>query len=209
MAIFSQLIVQKNNGRSARGKPWEQEKMDENTVDKRKKKGNGTFRKIISIIVILLMAIIIGMFAWLQFGPEKSDAESLEDNVKAKLGQLEDKSNDEIQAALDEVIDEGSLRISINENPVFPTGDSEGTLKIENHPNNHYNIRVVITLNDTGEEIYNSGLMPINSHIETDTLERVLDKGEYDGMATFTAYDVETDAEVGQAMAGVRLSILN
>lgn len=184
--------------------------MDENTIEtKDTKERKGTFSKVISVIVILMMAIIIGLFAWMHFAPEKTNAESLEDSVKAKLGQLEDKSNDEIQAALDEVIEEGSLRISINENPIFPTGDSEGSLKIENHPNNHYNMRVIITLNDTGEEIYNSGLMPVNSHIESDTLERVLDKGEYDGMATFTAYDVETDAEVGQAMAGVRISVLN
>lgn len=184
--------------------------MDENKIETgEKKERKNTFQKVMSVIVVLLMAIIIGMFAWVHFGPEKSDAESLEDSVKAKLGQLEDKSNDEIQAALDEVIEEGSLRISINENPVFPNGESEGSLKIENHPNNHYNMRVVITLNDTGEEIYNSGLMPINSHIETDTLEHALEKGEYEAMATFTAYDVETDAEVGQAMAGVRISVLN
>ena len=51
--------------------------------------------------------------------------------------------------------------------------------------------------------------MPVNSHIDTDKLERILDKGEYDAMATFTAYDIETNAEVGQAMAAVRLSVLN
>ena len=184
--------------------------MDENKIEMQgKKEKKFSFHKIISIIVILLMAIIIGIFAWMQFAPEKSDAAALEDNVKAKLGQLEDKSNDEVRAALDEVIEEGSLRISINENPVFPNGESEGTLKIENHPNNHYNMRVIIKLNDTGEEIYNSGLMPVNSHIDTDKLERILDKGEYDAMATFTAYDIETNAEVGQAMAAVRLSVLN
>ena len=181
--------------------------MEENhNVEVSEKKGK--VQKVITIIVVLLLAILIGMFAWMRFATPKSDAAKLEDTVKAKLGQLEDKSNDEIQAALDEVIQEGSLRISINENPIFPTGDSEGSLKIENHPNNHYNMRVVITMTDTGEELYNSGLMPVNSHIDADKLEKDLDAGEYDATATFTAYDVESDAEVGQAIAGLRISVL-
>ena len=82
--------------------------MDENKIKMQEKKEKKfSFHKIISIIVILLMAIIIGIFAWMQFAPEKSDAAVLEDNVKAKLGQLEDKSNDEVRAALDVVIEEG------------------------------------------------------------------------------------------------------
>lgn len=181
--------------------------MDENTTTK--KKSGITFQKVISVIVVIMMAIIIGLFLWMRFSPEKTDAETLEDGIRAKMGQLENKSNEEVQAALDEIIEEGSLRISINENPVFPSGDAEGTLRIENHPNNHYNIRVVITMDDTGEEIYNSGLMPVNSHIETDTLEKVLEKGDYDAMATFTAYDTVTDDEVGQALAEVRISVLS
>lgn len=180
--------------------------MDEKTT---KKNSGSTFQKVISVIVVIMMAIIIGLFLWMQFGKDKSDAEVLEDGIRAKMGQLENKSNEEVQAALDEIIEEGSLRISINENPVFPRGDAEGTLRIENHPNNHYNIRVIITMDDSGEEIYNSGLMPVNSHIETDVLEQVLEKGEYDAMATFTAYDTVTDDEVGQAHAEVRISVLS
>ena len=92
----------------------------------------------------------------------------MESGVKAKIGQLEDKSNDEIEATLDEIIEEGNLSININANPVFPTGDSAGTLMIENHPNNHYTMGVSITLADPGEETYNSGRLPINAHIDED-----------------------------------------
>ena len=53
----------------------------------------------------------------------------LEENIKAKLGQLEDKSNEEIEAALNEVVEEGTVCISINMNPVFSSGKAEGTLK--------------------------------------------------------------------------------
>ncbi len=181
------------------------------TVEKpaAKKSKKKTTRNIITVIVILLLMLIAGLLLWQNFGPGRDDAALLEDGIKAKLGQLEDKSNDEIQAALDEVIEEGSIRVSINMNPVFPDGGSKGTLKLENHPNNHYNQRVVITLDETGEELYNSGLMPVNSNIYEDVLEVDLDQGEYEATAVFTAYDTETDAEVGQALAQIRISVLN
>lgn len=170
-------------------------------MEKKKK-----YRHIMVILVVLLMLLLTGLFA--RYAAQQNDAALLESGVKAKIGQLEDKSNDEIEATLDEIIEEGNLSININANPVFPTGDSAGTLMIENHPNNHYNMRVSITLDDIGEEIYNSGLMPINSHIDEDVLSAPLDAGDYDATATFVAYDVDTDAEVGRAAAKIKISVL-
>ena len=166
------------------------------------------FRRIMAVLVVLLMLLLPGLFAWQRYAARQNDAALLESGIKAKIGQLEDKSNDEIEATLDEIIEEGNLSININANPVFPTGDSAGTLMIENHPNNHYNMRVSITLDDTGEEIYNSGLMPINSHIDEDVLSAPLDAGDYDATAAFVAYDVDTDAEVGRAAAKIKISVL-
>lgn len=186
----------------------------EATPEKKKKK------KLVPIIAIVVAATVL-VAAGIYFVPRlfpdlfsrNDDLVSLENQVKAELGQLENKSNEEIEAALAEVIEEGMIRVSINMNPVFPTGDAEGSIQLENHPNNLYNLRCVITADTNGdgelEEIYHSGLMPINSHIQTDKLEVDLDKGEYDAIATFTAYDVDTDAEVGIVNAQIRISVLN
>lgn len=186
----------------------------EATPEKKKKK------KLVPIIAIVVAATVL-VAAGIYFVPRlfpdlfsrNDDLVNLENQVKAELGQLENKSNEEIEAALAEVIEEGMIRVSINMNPVFPTGDAEGSIQLENHPNNLYNLRCVITADTNGdgelEEIYHSGLMPINSHIQTDKLEADLDKGEYDAIATFTAYDVDTDAEVGIVNAQIRISVLN
>lgn len=170
-------------------------------------------KKKIAVIIAIIVALLVVLFGGLFLFRHYSNRDPLEESVKAKLGQLENKSNDEIEAALNEVIEEGSIRVSINMNPVFPTGDVEGSLQIENHPNNHYDLRCIITAdtNEDGEdeELYDSELMPVNSHIQQDKLEVDLDKGEYDATATFTAYDTETEAEVGQVVAQIRISVLN
>ena len=190
--------------------------MDEQTTPqtpekpKKEKKGKKRTRRIILVIVLLLLLLLGGIFAYRHFvGVQPNDTVLLEENIKAKLGQLEDKSNEEIEAALNEVVEEGTVCISINMNPVFSSGKAEGTLKIENGPMNLYNQRVVITLAETGEEIYHSGLMPVDSHIQTDKLDVELEAGEYDAIATFHAYDVETYAEIGAAIAQIRISVLS
>ena len=73
----------------------------------------------VDIIAVLLIGLAI-LLAVRYYTSDRSDLAYLEDNIKAKLGQLEDKSNEEIQAALNEVVEEGNLSISINANPVFP-----------------------------------------------------------------------------------------
>lgn len=119
--------------------------MDEQTTPqtpekpKKEKKGKKRTRRIILVIVLLLLLLLGGIFAYRHFvGVQPNDTVLLEENIKAKLGQLEDKSNEEIEAALNEVVEEGTVCISINMNPVFSSGKAEGTLKIENGPMNLY-----------------------------------------------------------------------
>lgn len=97
-------------------------------------------------------------------------------------------------------------------NPVFSDGASEGTLEIENVPSNKYAQVVSITLDDSGKEIYNSGLIQPNYHIQTDKLSEALAAGTYDCTATFTAYDTsdsENPIEVGSAAAKITISVLS
>ncbi len=155
------------------------------------------------IPMVLLMALVLLRQTTLQ-----TQAAFLEEEIKAELGQLDGKSNDEIQAALDEIVEKGSLHISINAQPIFLNGSSEGDLKIENHPNNHYTQRVTITLNETGQVVYRSGPMPVDSHIDRDRLDTALAQGQYPATALFTAYD-SNDREVGQAAGQILLTILS
>jgi hypothetical protein len=159
------------------------------------------------ILVILLMLLIIGLLVY-EFFLKKEPDNSLENSVRAKLGQLEGKSEEEIQAELDRVVEEGMFHISINTNPVFQDGTSEGNLEIENVPNNLYSMIVTITLDDTGEQVYDSGLIEPNYHIQKDVLAVDLDAGEYPAVATFTAYDTETQAEVGSTACELTLYVL-
>ncbi|WP_139651340.1 hypothetical protein [Raoultibacter phocaeensis] len=124
----------------------------------------------------------------------------------AEFGQLENKTQEEIQAELDRVVEEGMFNISITSKVEFADGLSEGELRIENVPGNRYLMQVDITRDDTGELVFRSGMIEPNHHIQKAKLDQDLDPGEYECTALFSAHDPETEDLVGRA--GAKLTIL-
>ena len=125
----------------------------------------------------------------------------------AAQGQFEGKSKEEIQAALNEEVAKGMMNISIAVAIVFPDGTSEGEARIENIAANPVDQKVTITLEDSGETVYESGAIAPDQHIQNIKLSKDLDPGEYPAIATFTGYDRETHKQTGQAAAKITLRV--
>jgi cytoskeletal protein RodZ len=180
---------------------------DETTMGETKKKDG----KQKWLILLLLLVILVLAFLLIRqlLTPKETAAPSYEREVAAKLGQLDGKSEAEIQAELNRVIEEGMFHISINTTPVFADGSAEGNLEIENVPGNRYLMRVEIKLDDTGETVYSTKFMEPNTHIQRAALDTRLEKGEYPATATFYAYDQDTLAEMGSVSGALTLIIRN
>lgn len=165
-------------------------------------------RRVIIVVCSLLVLVAVGAGALWYLNPfEEAAGGGRYHNPNADVGQLEGKTPEEIQAELNRVVDEGMFNISIAEVLSFPDGASEGDVRIENVPNNRYLMNVVVTLKETGEEVYESGILEPNHHITKGTLKVDLDKGTYPATAMFTALDPETEAVVGEAAAEVTIMV--
>lgn len=155
-------------------------------------------------IALVVVLICIGLAAALLMttlgAPQKSSRAGVP-------GQLEGKTPEEVQAELDRVVEEGMFNISIASAVLFADGSSPGELRIENVPGNLYLMRVVIRLDDTGQQVYQTDMIEPNNHIQQDTLDVDLDAGTYNATAVFTAYDPDTEDEVGQAAAKITLLV--
>ena len=125
----------------------------------------------------------------------------------AELGQYEGKSDEEVRAELDRIVEEGMFDISIASTARFADGTSEGALRIENVPGNRYLMRVSITRDDTGEEVYRSGLIEPGTHIQNTRLDVDLDAGVYGCTARFEACDPETEQPIGEAAAKMTIMV--
>ena len=103
-------------------------------------------------------------------------------------------------------MDASKLAIRINANPVFEAGGKNGNLRIENIPQNRYDMVVSVTLDDTGETIYRSPLIHPNQYVEYADLGVSLGSGIYRATALFEAFDSD-GAPAGRVQAGIKITI--
>ena len=129
--------------------------------------------------------------------------------ANATIGALPDKTDKEIEAMLQQAVDEKSVAFSIKYDPTFASGSAEGELKMESPGNNINYIFFTIALDETGELIYESGLLKPNSYIYSDRLQtkEPLPKGTYPCSATVPLVDRETLGEIGSVQAALALTV--
>lgn len=169
-----------------------------------KKRGAGFYAGISLAAIALVAGIGIGVFLFM------NSTQIVPTHRSGELGQLDGKTKEEIQAELDRVVQEGMFNIAIANVVQLANGSSEGDFSIENSPANHYNMQVDISLVDTGEVIYTSGILEPNYHVQYAKLDKPLSKGTYNCIATFHALDPKKDgAEVGSASAAMTIVVLN
>jgi hypothetical protein len=162
------------------------------------------------IILLLLLFLLLMLLLWLWPFNGVKDAlhvKAIDWDTNAEVGELTQRSEEEIQEELNRKVQEGMIRISMNTSPVFASGTAKGDLNIVNYDTNNYPQMVYIVRKDTGEEIYRSGGIAVGSKIEYAALDVDLPAGTYDCVAYFNNVDMETGDILGTAGAEITITV--
>lgn len=173
----------------------------EATTKKAKRK-----KKFLLIFGVCLLLAAGAIFFALRSQSQKNNLE-MDDN--ALMGDLPGVDMEQRRAELQKQLDESMIAFSINTNPVFASGRSEGNLMLENPTHNAKLVVVEIYLDETNELIYRSKALPVGSYIENVTLDKVLEPGQYAATAYFNAYRESDQSFVGQAGAAINITVLS
>ena len=190
------------------------------TVATGRKKDKHKVRKWILRIIALIIPILLLLFSLHQCGylkfPWENEAPKLivygdlfPESGNTDEGNLPNMTPEAISEYMQKAVDEANLSFEINSAPVFKDGNSEGDLSIQNPRFNIYPIVVQITLNDTGEIIYDSGGILPNQHIYNAKLLKVLKAGTYEATATINCYHPETKVWQGKAEESLVITVQN
>ena len=180
-------------------------------VEEKKEEKKGGKKKWL-LLLLLLLLLLAAALLWLRRPQPPAPApEEPKFAPNATIGALPDKTNEEITAMLQQEVDEKSVAFSIKYDPIFENGSAVGELKLESPGNNVNYIYFTIVIDETGQQIYESGLLAPNSYIYEDKLqtEEPLPKGVYSCTATIHLVDKDTMEEIGIAQAGLSLTIQN
>lgn len=163
---------------------------------------------IIPIVIIILVLLIFGGCELAKF-LEKPQATGFLFDEMAQDGFLDGKTKAEIDAMMNQAVAEGQFNVSINPQPVFTTGASEGTINIENIIANRYYMRVEITLQEDGSMLYKSKGIKQGQFIEKIKLDKVLPKGKHYAIATFYAINPNNLEDVGSTSVTMEITVEN
>lgn len=188
-----------------------QSNQNNQTEKQKEKKKNRWIIPVLIIVIIILLLLLLRSCG----GPEGSGDNPISDIVNgfvvdenAQEGGREEADHAAIQEALNQKVADGMINISMNVNPTFETGTSEGNLLIINSEVNNYPQTVQIVRKDTNEVIYQSDGILVGSKIEFDTLDVDLPAGTYECVAYFNNVDPNTGAILGTAGAEISVIVL-
>lgn len=166
---------------------------------------------ILSVIIILLaasMVVLVGM----SLRSPKETIENIEtekqSNAMAYEANVVVGDKDSLQDAVDRLIEkakEGQMSLEMKTEAYSDDG-KRFTCHLANSIQNNYDMFMVLYLDNTQQEIYRTGLIPIGSRIEEFTLKEALEPGRYE--ATLVYNQVEEDRETIHAQVNVGLVLV-
>lgn len=187
----------------------DRERMSANSRKKhRRKRKSRSNRGLIVIVCLLTLALITLLSVYVIYPAVKGGKPSNFFDPRARSGTLPGKTQEEIQAELNKIVEEGMFNISIASVVTVKAGTTEALARIENIPANHHNMTVSITLEESNEVIYESAGLAPGQYIEYARLNRKLAPGEYQALALFTAYDTDDLSKAGQAAAKITIVVV-
>lgn len=163
------------------------------------------------VLLLLLLLVMIGLIGGLLYYFLIYSAKSPMARESEMLGgRLAGKTPTEMQSILDETVEKGQVLIGISAAPVFEENGKKGRLGIENDAKNQYSFQVTLTEDETGTELYKSGLIDPGYYVEFVELSKRLAAGDYAATAVFTTYSPEeTDDAIAQVTAKITLHVMD
>ena len=177
----------------------------------KKNNNNSQNNKLMKLVVILLLLLVLLMGAVLAFflfykPAADKEIKGGQREAAALEGEIQRMSEEEIQAALNNIVEEGMFRISIASDILMTEGGA-AEVRIQNNPDNRYVMQVNLYRDDTDELIYATDLIDPGYYIQTTPLDVELEAGEYACTAIFTALYPDSEEIVGTVGANVKLYV--
>lgn len=148
----------------------------------------------------MILVIVIGVLIFLLFRKD----EELEGGYTINEGNYQ-----QIMEDMDAEVREGYFETYMNTEWTFPDGTSETTdAVLGNSPNNTKPIRCEIQLEESGEVIYTTDVIPVGAQLPPFKLDKDLDAGTYDAVCmVYLLNEAEDGTYTDYSSAGFNVTI--
>ncbi len=150
------------------------------------------------VLLALLLLIACGV-AWFYLAPAPDD-DDIERNIV--VGSVLGDDGASVRAE-----SETTAAFSINSVMCFDSPSSKGYIYFENPEGNGKYLSLTLVRDDTGQTVYETGLLQPGTYVEQDALDAMLPYGEYACTAQVNAYRIPDKTPLGTVAAAVTVKV--
>lgn len=177
----------------------------------------GSSKKGLIIIIVFLVIIValVGVIAFL-LGRNTGGSDTGTDSGNTDNGRkvaesarvvLDEDSAANVMDEMRQEVEEGMFECNMSMTWTFEDGSAASKDAIVvNNSNNSYPLYFDVNLEDTGELIYSSPVIPVGSQLTDFVLDKDLDKGEYRAVVMYSLLENE-ESQVVKSQAGFVITI--
>lgn len=162
--------------------------------------------KVLFICICAVALIAVGAAAAMFIMMNKNKEE---DDVPPTAYTMEEGNYQQIMDDMSEQVEEGYFETYMTTEWVFPDGSSEASqAMLGNSPNNTKPIRCELLLDETGEVLLKTGVLPVGALVSPVKLDKDLDAGTYDTTCMIYLMDEKEDGTFEDySSAGFRVTL--
>lgn len=162
------------------------------------------------ILLLLLLALLAaGTFIGLKLmeQPEESGSSSVAVMPDLDANAKDIGTREELEEAMQAEADAAYFTLQVNPEATFSSQTGEGTFELINPTTNVYPISFVITLDESGQQLYQSGSVMPGQEITGITLDTNLAPGTHSATVSVSIYDDGTHEQEGETQAKINLIV--
>jgi hypothetical protein len=167
----------------------------------------GSAKRGFAIIIVFLVIIIalVGVIAFLlgrntggsDNGTDTSNTDNGRKVAESARIVLDEDSAANVMDEMRKEVEEGMFECNMSMTWTFSEGSATSKdAYVANSTNNKYPIYFDVTLNDTGEKVYSSPILPVGAELTNFSLEKDLDPGTYKATVLYSLIRDEESQEV-------------
>lgn len=158
-------------------------------------------------LLLLLLLLVGGYFVYDRFFGEEVPVSVISGDFLPDGKDASKMTDEEIAAYAQDVADASQFNMRIVSEATFDQASRAGNLRIQNPPSNSQPINVVVTLDGSGQTVYESGAIQPGEEITEATLTESLAPGTYTATATFNIYNPDTNRKQGEVQSVLTLVV--
>lgn len=199
------MIDSGTDSTDARQTPVQAETPDapKDAQEKRRKR-----KRALLALLLLLLLLALGTCAAVNFlGDEQEDATAVA--VMPELdANAEDIANREsLENAMQNAADANYFTLQVNPEATFSSQTGEGRFELINPPKNVFPISFDITIDGSGQTVYQSGAVPPGKQIKNIALGSTPKPGSYQATVNVFIYNPENQGKEGEAIVKITLNV--